>query len=325
MRPVSRPGAVLVMLEYSRWKYVVILIVVLISALYALPNIYPQDPSVQVSATRGAKIDDALKKQVAEALAKAGLKPKEIEQQGEDLLVRTMDLDAQSKSADTLREALNDNYDVSLNLASNVPDWLTAIGARPMALGLDLQGGVHFLMEVDRKAAIDKRFDAYLEDVRVQLRDAGVGYESVERSGERGIAVTLNRAADLQKAQGLVQKSLTTSATDTGSGGFVAPNAFTTQATGNLISVQVSEEIVRGMTLNAIEQNLGTLRNRVNARACRTPATPSASSAPPPRWNTAACTRATPSKRAKPATCRPARACTKAATSAPTASPRRCC
>lgn len=265
MRPVPGPDAVLVMLEYSRWKYAIALLVVLISALYALPNIYPQDPSVQVSAGRGAKVDDALKQRVAQTLDKAGLKPKEIELEGESLLVRAKDLDAQSKSADALRDALGTNYDVAFTLASNVPDWLTAIGARPMALGLDLQGGVHFLMEVDRKAAIDKRFDAYLEDVRVQLRDAGIGYESVERSGERGIAVTLNRAADLEKAQGLVQKSLTSSASDTASGGFVAPNAFTTQTAGNLITVQVSEEIVRGMTLNAIEQNLGTLRNRVNA------------------------------------------------------------
>ena len=265
MRPVAGPDAVLVMLVYSRWKYVIALLVVLISALYALPNIYPQDPSVQVSAGRGAKVDDALKQRVAQALNKAGLKPKEIELEGENLLVRTRDLDAQSKSGDALRDALGSNYDVAFTLASNVPDWLTAIGARPMALGLDLQGGVHFLMEVDRKAAIDKRFDAYLEDVRVQLRDAGVGYESVERSGERGISVTLNRAADVQKAQGLVQKSLTASASDTGSSGFVAPNAFSIGANGNIITVQVSEEIVRGMTLNAIEQNLGTLRNRVNA------------------------------------------------------------
>ncbi len=265
MRPVAGPDAVLVMLEYSRWKYAIALIVVLISALYALPNIYPQDPSVQISASRGPKVDDALKQRVAETLTKAGLKPKQIELEGENLLVRTADLDVQSKSADALRDALGGNYDVALTLASNVPDWLTAIGARPMALGLDLQGGVHFLMEVDRKAAIDKRFDAYLEDIRVKLRDAGVGYESVDRSGERGIWITLNRAADLQKAQGLVQQSLTASATDTGTGGFVAPNAFNMDASGNLIKVQVSEEIVRAMTLNAIEQNLGTLRNRVNA------------------------------------------------------------
>lgn len=265
MRPVAGPDAVLVMLEYSRWKYAIVLIVVLISALYALPNIYPQDPSVQISAGRGAKVDDALKQRVAQTLDKAGLKPKEIELAGESLLVRAKDLDAQGKSADALRDALGTNYDVAFTLASNVPDWLTAIGARPMALGLDLQGGVHFLMEVDRKAAIDKRFDAYLEDVRVQLRDAGIGYESVERSGERGISVTLNRTADQQKAQGLVQKSLTASASDTGSGTFVAPNAFSITGNDNVITVQVSEEIVRSMTLNAIEQNLGTLRNRVNA------------------------------------------------------------
>lgn len=141
------------MLEYPRWKYVAILLVVLISALYALPNIYPQDPSVQVTANHGAQIDDALKQRIAGVLAKAGIKPKTIETQGDNLLVRTANPDAQSKASDALRADLGNNYVVAMNLASNTPHWLSAIGARPMPLGLDLQGGVHFLMEVDKKSA----------------------------------------------------------------------------------------------------------------------------------------------------------------------------
>lgn len=262
MRPVAGPDAVHVMLEYSRWKYVAILIVVLLSAIYALPNIYPQDPSVQISAGRGATIDAALEQQVSQTLAKAGLKAKGIEKQGDNLLVRTADADTQSKTADVLTETLGTRYVVAMNLASNVPAWLTAIGAKPMALGLDLQGGVHFLMEVDKKAAIDKRFEAYLSDIRSTLRDAGISY-TADRDGEKGMQVSLVPGTDVAKAEALIRKNLSAAAADTGA--LVSTNAFAFETVGNVIKIQVSDEMIRQMTLNAIEQNLGTLRNRINA------------------------------------------------------------
>ena len=262
MRPVVRPDAVHVMLEYSRWKYVVILIAVLLSALYALPNIYPQDPSVQISAGRGATVDAALKQRVSQTLAKAGLKTKSIEKQGDNLLVRTADADAQSKTADLLGDTLGNRYVVAMNLASNVPAWLTAIGAKPMALGLDLQGGVHFLMEVDKKAAIDKRFEAYLSDIRSTLRDAGISY-TADRDGEKGMQISLAPNTDVAKAEALIRKNLAATAADNGA--LVAANAFAFTTVGNVIRIQVSDEMIRQMTLNAIEQNLGTLRNRINA------------------------------------------------------------
>ena len=254
-----------VMLEYSRWKYVVILVLVLLSALYALPNIFPQDPSVQISPSRSAPIDDALKQRVSQALTQAGVKPKSVEKQGENLLVRTADADTQTKAYEALRGTFgNTGYVVALNLASNVPSWLGAIGAKPMKLGLDLQGGVHFLMEVDRKAAIDKRFEAYLSDIRSTLRDESIGYESVDRDGEKAMLLTLTPGGDITKAQSLIQRSLSTNATDAG-GAMVSANAFTYDAVGNTLRIGVSDEMIRQMTLNAIEQNLGTLRNRVNS------------------------------------------------------------
>ena len=252
------------MLEYPRWKYVAILVVMLLSVLYALPNIYPQDPSVQITANRGAKIDDALKQRVSQSLTTVGVKPKSIEKQGEDnLLVRAADPDSQTKAYDALRESLGDKYVVALNLASNVPSWLSAVGAKPMSLGLDLQGGVHFLMEVDKKAAIDKRFEAYLSDIRGSLRDKGIGYQSVEREGDKAMVVTLTNASDLTAAQSLIQKNLSATALDAGA--VAATNAFTYDTTGSILRIGVSEEMVRQMTLNAVEQNLGTLRNRVNS------------------------------------------------------------
>lgn len=263
MRTVPGPDAVLVMLEYSRWKYLTILIVVLISAFYALPNVFPQDPSVQISANRGAKVDDALKQQVAQALTKAGLKSKAIEAQGENLLVRTADDDTQNKVADTLRDTLGNRYTVAMNRASTVPAWFAKVGAKPMALGLDLQGGVHFLMEVDKKAAVDKRFEAYLSDIRGTLREEGIPYESVERDGDKALQITLAKAGDVAEAQTVVQKGLAAAAADTGA--MTAARAFAFETQGNTIRVGVSDEMIRQMTLNAIEQNLGTLRNRINS------------------------------------------------------------
>lgn len=263
MRTVPGPDAVLVMLEYSRWKYLTILIVVLISAFYALPNVFPQDPSVQISANRGAKVDDALKQQVTQALTKAGLKSKTIEVQGENLLVRTADDDTQNKVADALRDTLGNRYTVAMNRASTVPAWFAKVGAKPMALGLDLQGGVHFLMEVDKKAAVDKRFEAYLSDIRGTLREEGIPYESVERDGDKALEIILAKTSDLAEAQTLVQKGLAAAAADTGAA--TAGRAFSFESSGNTIRVAVSDEMIRQMTLNAIEQNLGTLRNRINS------------------------------------------------------------
>ncbi|QSX75232.1 protein translocase subunit SecD [Lysobacter arenosi] len=238
------------MLTYARWKYFVILIVLLLSALYALPNIYPQDPSVQVTASRGAKIDPALSAQVSTMLKQGGVSPKSVELDNGNLLVRLNNPDQQIKANDVLREKLGSNYVVALNLASTVPNWLEKIGAKPMLLGLDLQGGVHFLMQVDQKAALDKRMDATAEDVRVSLRDGRVRYESVERRGANSIVATLASPADAEKARVEIAKS--------------QPNLLL-DVQGNTLTVQISEAEMQRMAVEAIEQNVGTLRNRINA------------------------------------------------------------
>ncbi len=238
------------MLEYSRFKYLIIVVVVLLSALYALPNVYPQDPSVQVTANRGYQVDEALEKRVEALLEKAGVTPLsvEIEDEGE-LLIRLEDVQDQTRVSDLLGEEIGDNYVVALNLASTVPPWLEAIGAKRMLMGLDLQGGVHFLMQVDRKAALDKRFDAYAEDVRVLLRDNRVRYESVERRGEGAIVVRLAPGADVDKALGLVTRDMPTLRTD---------------VEGNNIVIRIPDSEIQKMVTDAVEQNIGTLRNRIN-------------------------------------------------------------
>ena len=247
------------MLEFSRWKYIAILLVVLLSVLYALPNIYPSDPSVQITANRGFAIDDALNQRVQASLKKAGVAAKSLDTEKDSLLVRMPSLDAQTKANDALRTDLGDDYVVALNLASTVPDWMGKFGARPMVRGLDLQGGVHFVMQVDQKAALDKRIDAYAEDMRVTLRDKRVRYESVERRPDNSIVVTLAPGEDGDKArQALVGQAAT--ATNAG----VAPSGLTYLVQGNRINVTLPESELQQISGDAIEQNIATLRNRVN-------------------------------------------------------------
>lgn len=240
------------MLEYARWKYVVILLALVLSALYALPNIYPQDPSVQVTANRGATVDAALQSKIEGTLKKIGVTPKQVEI-GKDgnLLVRLRDPNLQIKASDAIREAVGTDYTVALNLASTVPDWLQKIGARPMLLGLDLQGGVHFLMQVDKQAALAKRFDATAEDVRVLLRDKGVAYTSIERRPDNTIVATLAANADPAVARKLIAEQLP------------ALQLVDTDIP-NQVAVRIPQAELDRIATEAIEQNVSTLRNRIN-------------------------------------------------------------
>lgn len=238
------------MLTYARWQYLIILLVVLFSALYAVPNVFQKDPSVQVTASRGAAIDEGLRARVAASLQQAGVVPLVVEIDGDNLLVRLETPDQQVQAADALRPVLGNDYVVALNLASNVPDWLGAIGAQPMLLGLDLQGGVHFLMQVDQKAALDKRLDATTEDARVLLRENRVRYESVTRRADNSIAVTLASEADVARARELFSANEPTLRQD---------------AQGNVINLRITDAELQRMAIDAIEQNVGTLRNRINS------------------------------------------------------------
>ncbi|HLM53400.1 MAG TPA: protein translocase subunit SecD, partial [Pseudoxanthomonas sp.] len=245
------------MLEFPRWKYALILLVVVLSVMYALPNVYPQDPSVQITANRGASVDAALETRVQASLKQAGVAVKSIDLGEGSLLVRLPDLDAQTRANDTLRTELGDAYTVALNLASTVPDWITGYGGRPIVRGLDLQGGVHFVLQVDQKAALDKRIDAYTEDMRATLRDKRVRYQSVERRAGNTIAVTLADAADAEKAR-VALAGMANNAT----AGAAATFAFQTEGARIIVSLPPSElEQISG---DAIEQNITTLRNRVN-------------------------------------------------------------
>ncbi|WNH50196.1 protein translocase subunit SecD [Stenotrophomonas aracearum] len=240
------------MLEFPRWKYVVILIVLALSALYALPNIYQKDPAVQITANRGGQVDEALRERVLADLKAAGIANIGADKEGESLIVRLPDLHTQAAASARLRDSVGENYTVALNLASTVPDWLQRLGGRPMVLGLDLQGGVHFVLQVDQKAAIDKRMDAYAEDVRGTLRESRVPFQSVERRPDNSIVATLSPSTDdaaVDRARVALAKAQPTLGYD---------------VVGKRITVTVPETELSQITNGAIEQNINTLRNRVN-------------------------------------------------------------
>jgi len=246
------PRRNLAMLEFPRWKYVVILIVLALSALYALPNIYQKDPAVQITANRGGQVDDALRERVLADLKAAGIATIGAEKEGESLIVRLPDLQTQAAASARLRDSVGENYTVALNLASTVPDWLQRLGGRPMVLGLDLQGGVHFVLQVDQQAAIDKRMDAYAEDVRGTLRESRVPFQSVDRRPDNTIVATLSPSTDdaaVERARVALAKAQPTMGYD---------------VAGKRITVTVPATELSQITNGAIEQNINTLRNRVN-------------------------------------------------------------
>lgn len=253
------------MLEFARWKYIVALVVLVFSVLYALPNVFPQDPSVQISASRGAAIDTALRQRVETVLADAGLTPGGIElEDNGSLLVRLANVDAQGKAADTLREALGNDYVVALNLASNEPGWLSSIGAKRMLMGLDLQGGVHFMMEVDQQAANDKRLDAYAEDVRALLRDQRINYSGVVRRPDNTFTVSLADPADASEAITAIRSGAPTVSSAQAGMVSTVPTVQVDPAGAGVLTIRPDPRDLQQITAGAIEQNIGTLRNRIN-------------------------------------------------------------
>jgi len=241
------------MLEFPRWKYALVVLVLLFGLLYALPNLYPQDAAVQISANRGSVVDTALTERVQGLLQSAEVPIKSMAIESGSLVVRLLDDDAQMRAADTLRTELGQGYTVALNLASNVPGWLTAIYGSPLTLGLDLQGGVHFLMEIDQRAALEKRSNGYADDIRSVLRREGLRYTSVERSANNLITAELRSAEDRSRAAVLIARELPELQLEEGPSG----DTFT------LIG-RIRDSELKAIVDNALEQNIGTLRNRVD-------------------------------------------------------------
>ena len=172
------------MTRYPRWKFFLLMAALIVCGLYALPNLYPDAPAIQIShAEAGGEVTDVARQRVLGALENAGLSPGPGESVGTSLLVRLSDTEAQLRAREIASNLLGDNYVVALNLAATTPQWLRSVGASPMNLGLDLRGGVHFLLQVDMDEVVTSRMEAWAGNAKLTLRDAGVRYRSVDVDG----------------------------------------------------------------------------------------------------------------------------------------------
>jgi len=236
--------------HYPLWKNLLVLIVFVVSAIYALPNLYGDDPSVQVASTRPAKLTQEQANQVESTIKTAGFNIKAFEFKDGHILARFNNTDDQLKAADLLRDKMGDDYNVALNLAPTTPAWLRSLGAEAMYLGLDLRGGVHFLMEVDMDAAVKQAEERYNDDVRLALRNEKIRYQSVSKDSGF-IKVKLNSADDKPALLKLLSKDFRALEV-------TEPNEQ------DQVWLKLSEKEVRETKKFAVAQNMTTLRNRVN-------------------------------------------------------------
>ncbi|WGT62217.1 protein translocase subunit SecD [Variovorax paradoxus] len=244
--------------RYPVWKYAIIVIVLLVGLIYSLPNFFGEAPAVQVSAAKSTvKVDAATQGRVEEALKTAGLTPDLLTLEGGSLRARFGTPDEQLKARDVLQRTLvpdasDPPYVVALNLVSRSPAWLTSLHAFPMYLGLDLRGGVDFLLQVDMKGAIDKKAESFAGDLRTTFRDKGIRGTSVNRNGQT-IEVSFRDAAALQTAKQIIQDQF--------------PDLATTEAQDGSnwrLTATIKPEAARRLQDAALKQNITTLHNRIN-------------------------------------------------------------
>jgi len=248
--------------DFPKWKYALVILVLLLGTIYALPNLFVSQPAVQISANRGSVVDEALKERVTGILQAKKIEFKNLDLLDDRLLARFSNPELQLQAADNLRSELGDKYVVALNLASTVPAWLRRIGANAMPLGLDLQGGVHFLMEVDQSAALEKQEARYVEDIRAALMKGGVRYQSVNRSPQ-GMVIVLRSEADQTKAKEIIASEVNRPEL-LGSPSPLEVKEGTATAENWPLIATVRESTIQSIAKQTISSNLTTLRNRVN-------------------------------------------------------------
>ena len=244
--------------RYPWWKYLILGIALLIGLLYTLPNLYGEAPAVQVSSGKATlKLDAGLVPRIEQVLTTAGLKPDFVQFEGNSVKARFRSTDEQIKAKDAITKALNPDaanpaYIVALNLLSRSPHWLTSLHALPMYLGLDLRGGVHFLMQVDMKAALTKKAESVTGDIRTLLRDKNIRHAGISRDGNL-VVLRFRDTAVLAQARNLLSEQLPDLQwTD-------APDGAEFRLTGAL-----KPAAAKAVQDGAVKQNITTLHNRVN-------------------------------------------------------------
>lgn len=240
--------------RYSLWKYLLILFLISFGFLFALPNLYDKEPALQVSSTR-SEISELTEFQVSNALEEAGIAHAGIEVGADNLIIRFNEIDTQLKAQSVIEESLGNNYAVALNLVPATPKWLQKFGAEPMFLGLDLRGGVHFLMEVDMPAAIEKADEAYMSDMRSQMRENKIRYKTITRiKDDGGILIRFKDQAQRENGEKLLDKN------------FPDLDITIPESAGDeaQLIAKMKEQVVLDTQKLALQQNITTLRKRVN-------------------------------------------------------------
>ncbi|HEB85761.1 MAG TPA: protein translocase subunit SecD [Gammaproteobacteria bacterium] len=238
--------------QYPTWKYLLILFTVLIGAIYALPNIYGSNPALQISATRTTTVDTRTEAQLGSLLKSKKIPFRSMRLGDDGLLIRFSNVEQQLKASDLVKKELGDNYTVALNLAPASPTWLTDIHALPMYLGLDLRGGLHFLMAVDTETVIRQAYERYSNDFRGLLRGKKIRYLAINQHGQT-LKLKFRTAALRDQAKNAIRSQthdLTLHDED-------AEGAY-------LIIGRMTKKALHNLELHAVQQNVITLRNRVN-------------------------------------------------------------
>ena len=242
--------------RYPLWKNLMIGIVLILGLLYTLPNFYGEVPAVQISATRSTvKVDNALEDKVLQALTAANIQPTGTVRDPGSLRVRLANVDTQMKARDVIERALNPDpqaapYVVALNLLSASPQWLTSIGALPMYLGLDLRGGVHFLLQIDMQGAVTKQLDVATGDLRTLLRDKNIRHSGISREGDR-LTIRLRDDETRSKARDTIRANRND-----------LEYTERTEGEDRLLIATLTQQARRTIQEDAIKQNIVTLHNR---------------------------------------------------------------
>ncbi len=238
--------------KYPFWKNALLVVLVLLGLLYALPNVFGEDPAVQISASGTAVLSPAVTQTVSKTLQAAHLPYKSMEQSGDTFVVRFDDTSTQLKGKDYIKAALGDNYIVALNLAPSTPKWLQAIGAQPMKLGLDLRGGVHFLLQVDVSSLASGRLKEDVRSLSQVLRDQGIRYSGINAQGQ-AITVALRDPNDAIRVKTLLNNSF-------------PELKFSQQQTpsGVVVRAELTPEGLIKIQNDAVDQAMTVLRKRVN-------------------------------------------------------------
>ena len=244
--------------RYPLWKYAILVVAVLIGILYTLPNFFGEDPAVQVASARSTvKVDESTRARVEQALSQAGIKPQSVMLDGASLKIRLDSTDTQLKAKDAIQRALspdpNDSpYVVALNLLSKTPAWMASLNAAPMYLGLDLRGGVHFMLQVDMQAALTKKAESYAGDLRSVLREKNIRHAGINRNGQT-VEVSFREPAALTAARNVLTDQF--------------PDlqvADTVEGETTRLTATLKPEAARRVQDQALKQNMVTLSNRIN-------------------------------------------------------------